>query len=477
MNTLFGKACAVSVLAGACLLPAALAQPVINAAVNAASNEALLAPGCWMSIYGTNLAPETNQAAAVPLPFNLSGVTVSVNGIDAPLLFVSANQINALVPFDIQVPQGAKVSSTVSVTTPAGTSAPHSVFLTAVAPALYTRDMTGNGPAIVLSTGYQLLDSVTAGDIVIVYAAGLGQTDPPAQSDSGGASQEPYNRVPASAMPEVYVGDQRAEVLFAGLAPGFPGVYQLNLRLPQGLFSDRVMLRAGQVQSNIAQVAIPAGQNAANVSGTITGLFPSDGTDPGFPAVIEQDFSLMPQAMQFSISMDILPNAGPFTILAAGESGSALVAIDPVQGTWQATNTMPTTAVRFGDFSALLPATVILDYRNCAISSGLTCTPLPGNMMPMSRMDPSMPHAVSFLPEPNSPSGGGMGVFILPGTLPAGGHFVIDGENNSAVSFFGGIASIPLGYLDTRNAPLRLYVDGKLIASKDISYNVVTRPN
>ena len=476
MNTLFRKACVVGVLAGAFLLPAALAQPVINAAVNAASNEALLAPGCWMSIYGTNLAPETNQAAAVPLPPSLSGVSVSVNGINAPLLFVSANQINALVPFDIQVSQGSRVSAAVTVTTPAGTSAPHSVYLTAVAPALYTRDMTGKGPAIVLSTGFQLLDSVTAGDVVIVYAAGLGQTDPPAQSDSGGASQEPYNRVPASAMPEVYVGDERAEVLFAGLAPGFPGVYQLNLRLPQGLLSDRVMLRTGLVQSNIAQVAIPGGQNTANVSGTITGLFPSDGTDPGFPAVIEQDFSLMPQAMQFSISMDILPNAGPFTILAAGESGSALIAIDPVQGTWQAANTMPTTAIRSGDFSALLP-TEILDYLTCHVAGDLTCLPLPGNMMPASRMDPSMPHAFSFLPEPNSPSGGGMGVFILPGTLPAGGHFVIDGQNNSGVSYFGGIASIPLGYLDTRNAPLRLYVDGKLIASKDISYNVVTRPN
>jgi uncharacterized protein (TIGR03437 family) len=264
MHHLF-RTLVIAALVCACLLPAALAQPVIGAAVNAASNEALLASGCWMSIYGTNLAPETNQAAAVPLPHSLSGVSVSVNGVSAPLLFVPSGQINALVPFDIQVAGGSRVPADVVVTAPQGTSAPHPVFLTAVAPALYTRDMTGKGPAIVLTPGFQLLDSVAPGDTVVVYAAGLGQTDPPAQSDSGGAATEPYNRVPDSAMPEVWVGDQRAEVLFAGLAPGFPGVYQLNLRLPAVLSRDRVMLRSGLVQSNIAQAPIPSGQNTANV--------------------------------------------------------------------------------------------------------------------------------------------------------------------------------------------------------------------
>jgi uncharacterized protein (TIGR03437 family) len=476
MHHLF-RTLVIAALVCACLLPAALAQPVIGAAVNAASNEALLAPGCWMSIYGTNLAPETNQAAAVPLPHSLSGVSVSVNGVSAPLLFVSSGQINALVPFDIQVAGGSRVPADVVVTAPQGTSAPHPVFLTAVAPALYTRDMTGKGPAIVLTPGFQLLDSVAPGDTVVVYAAGLGQTDPPAQSDSGGAATEPYNRVPDSAMPEVWVGDQRAEVLFAGLAPGFPGVYQLNLRLPAVLSSDRVMLRSGLVQSNIAQAPIPSGQNTANVSGTIAGLCPSDGSNLNFPAVTQQTFSLMPQVTQFSVSMDILPGAAPFTVLAAGESGTALIVIDPVQGTWQAANTVPSVPVRNGDFSALLP-TPILDYASCQISGGnLVCMPPPGNIVPASRMDPGMQRAMSMLPEPNSMMGGGVGVFNSSGTLPAGGHFVIDDQNNSAAGLFGGIASIPLGYLDTRTAPLRLYVDGKLIASQDVSYKVATRPN
>ncbi|MFN7993619.1 MAG: hypothetical protein U0Q18_08465 [Bryobacteraceae bacterium] len=460
-----------------CLFPAVAAQPVIGAAVNAASNDALLAPGCWMSIYGTDLAPETKTAAAVPLPASISGVSVSVNGIAAPLLFVSAGQINALVPFDVQVPSdGTRVSATVSVTTPAGTSSPHAVFLTATAPALYTRDMTGQGAAIILSTGYRLLDVLTPGDVVIVYAAGLGQTDPPAQSDSGGASSEPYNRVPAAAMPEVWIGDQQAEVLFAGLAPGFPGIYQLNLRLPSAFYSDRILLRSGLAQSNIAQVGVPAGANTANVSGTITGLFPSDGTDPRYPMTGTQTFSVMPQAVRFSVSLDILPNAQPFTILATSDSGSASILIDPVQGSWLGSNTMPLPPVRAGDFSALLP-TPVLDYMTCQDSGNLTCLPLPNNMMPLSRMDPSMPTAMALLPLPNALPSRGVGIYMSSAALPASGHFAIDDQNNTATGFFGAIANIPLSYLNTRTVPLRLYVDGKLIASMDISLKVVTRPD
>lgn len=359
-----------------------------------------------MSIYGTNLAPETNQAPSVPLPITLSGVAVSVDGIAAPLLFVSPNQINALLPFDVPVtgPEGTK-SVAVTVATAQGTSAPHYVLVNSVAPALYTREMTGSGRAIVLSPAFQLVDSVSPADAVIVYVAGLGQTDPPAQSDTGGAAAEPFNRV--ITMPEVYIGDQRATVLFAGLAPSFPGVYQLNLQVPAGVASDRVMLRAGQLQSNIAQVAIPAGQNVANVSGAITGLFPSDGSDPAYPVAYPYDTSLMPQVARFSVAMDIQTTASAFTILAVGESGSALVQIDPAKGTWQATNTVLSAPARNRDYSNA--GVTIWDYRNCQITTGLVCSPFPANIIPASRTDPTMMRASTQLPMPNASVSGGIG--------------------------------------------------------------------
>lgn len=458
-----------------CLSPIAQAQPVVSAAVNAASNQPLLAPGCWMSIYGTSLAPETTQAAAVPLPALLSGVSVSVGGVAAPLLFVSPNQINALVPFEVAGTGPAGTASlAVTVTSGQATSAPHYILVSPAAPALYTRDMTGAGRAIFLSPAFQLLDAVAPADTVIVYAAGLGQTDPPATSNAGGAATEPFNRVIPSAIPEVYIGDQQATVLFAGLAPGFPGVYQLNLQVPAGLSSDRVYLRAGQLQSNIAQIGIPAGQNATNMSGTINGLFPSDGSDPAYPATYPFDTSLMPQVTAFTVAMDIPPNANPFVILAVGESGSSDIQVNPSKGTWQATNTVLLAPVRFGDYSAL--GITLWDYRTCQITTGVLCTPFPTSMVPASRIDPGLARAVNQLAMPNAAVGGGIGAFVSAGSVPDGGHLVFDAQTTPGVTVFGGLAPIPLGYLDTRIAPLRLYVDGKLIAFRDLSYKVVPRP-
>ena len=267
-----------------CLSQIAQAQPVVNAAVNAASNQPLLAPGCWMSIYGTSLAPETKQATAVPLPALLSGVSVSVGGLAAPLLFVSPNQINALIPFEVAGtgPAGTR-SVAVTVTNGQVTSAPHYILVNPAAPALYTRDMTGAGPAIFLSPGFQLLDAVAPGDTVIVYAAGLGQTDPPATSNTGGATTEPYNRVIASAMPEVYIGDQQATVLFAGLAPGFAGVYQLNLQVPAGVSSIASTCAPANCKATSRKSEFPPDKTPLTSPGPSTASFPVTALTPFTP--------------------------------------------------------------------------------------------------------------------------------------------------------------------------------------------------
>ena len=62
------------------------------------------------------------------------------------------------------------------------------------------------------------------------------------------------------------------------------------------------------------------------------------------------------------------------------------------------------------------------------------------------------------------------------GTLTCDGHFVVDEQNNPEIGWFGGIARIPLGHYADRVAPLRLYVDGKLVASRDVPYQVIEAP-
>jgi uncharacterized protein (TIGR03437 family) len=470
------KHCIFAALLVACLPLYALAQPSIHAVVNAASNEARLAPGSWMAIYGTNLAAASAAAPAMPLSASLGGVSVTVNGVSAPLLFVSPNQINAQVPFETAFSQTEAQEdckpSQVTVSTAAG-RATHALFLSEAAPALYTRDMSGQGRALVLSSDFQMLDAVSPGQTVVLYAAGLGATDPPAVSGHAGMAVAPFNRVAAPNMPDVYIGDRQATVLFAGLAPGLPGVYQLNVQVPEHLASDRVQLRWGTLQSNIAHIGVPGGHNVANATGSITSVFPNDGAFVAFPASAPYGFSLMPQIARFSASLDILPGAAPFSVLAAGEIGTAMIDVDPPHGVWQAGITVPSMAVRSGDYSSE-PA-MLMDYQSCRISGAMQCDMVAGSIVPFNRQDPGMVFSFFLPPSPNTPDSRGA-MYTVMGTLPADGHFVIDSQTFPKLATFGGVLGVPLGYSDTRVAPLSLYIDGHLVASANVTYPVVSRP-
>ena len=91
-------------------------------------------------------------------------------------------------------------------------------------------------------------------------------------------------------------------------------------------------------------------------------------------------------------------------------------------------------------------------------------------------MDPNQLSALGFVLLPNSAGGDVIGTVESSGTLPEDGRFVIDEQNNAALGWFGGLVRIPLGHYANRIAPLRLYVDGKLVASRDVPYQVVEAP-
>jgi hypothetical protein len=76
------------------LVPAICAQPAVSAVLNAASYDAAISPGCWVSVMGSGLAGATVTAGATPLPTSLGGTTVTVGGVAAQLLYVSPAQIN-----------------------------------------------------------------------------------------------------------------------------------------------------------------------------------------------------------------------------------------------------------------------------------------------------------------------------------------------------------------------------------------------
>jgi uncharacterized protein (TIGR03437 family) len=219
--------------------------------VNAADYGKAIAPGTMVGIYGVNLAPRTAAASSVPLPTVLEGMSVEVidagQTLNAPLYFVSSGQIN------IQLPMSLKSASVqVRVRNAQGTSNAETVPITVRAPRLFTRAMDGKGEGLFLHALTYVVVTEAApaepGEYLIVYLTGLGAVNP--SIDAGkpggdGAGLGPLNFVTETVM--AMIGGRPATVTFAGLAPGFPGVYQVNVQAPADMAEGKpaVIVSAG----------------------------------------------------------------------------------------------------------------------------------------------------------------------------------------------------------------------------------------
>ena len=438
------------------------AQPVVTAVVNKASYSAAVSPNCWVVIAGYNFANTSVTAPSGAPPATLGGVSVTVAGLPALLASVSPNEIDALIPAQTAIPQNTVVP--LVVTSGAGSIA-YNVRLTRNSPALFTNPDTGQ--ALVFDAGFHSVDTIAPQANLILYATGLGPTD-----TSGRVVDDV----------QVYIGDRRAQVLFAGSAPGLPGLYQLNVIAPPPA-TDRIYLRAGGWQSNIVNIGIPGGTNTANVQGAIDGLYPSSDAgyqrtpprpclgdnDPGpcGPVGVFDSSSIMLHAGVFTVSFDIVPGAAPFAIAAVGEAGGAIISIDPAAGTYTASVATPTPAAAVGDFSSSIAP--LWDYASCDWKSAV-CFPFPNSQIPASRMDPYWLRAVHMLPSPDAGStAGANGLLQISGSI-TGPRFVVDSQNNSVISAFGGIVQVPYGPFAVGISTFSLYVDGRLIATKGLPY-------
>jgi uncharacterized protein (TIGR03437 family) len=450
--------------AAAALQYVASAQPVVSAVLNGASYSAAVAPGGWVAIFGANLAVSAQNTSA-SLGTTLAGVSVNVAGVPALLLYVSPSQINALIPPEVTIPANTVVP--LFVTAPAGQSKPYYVRLTREAPGIFTRNGAGTGRAFVFDNNFKDADTIAANDIAILYATGLGPTD------ASGKVTDPV---------EGYIGERQARVLSATLAPGFPGIYQLNVMSPAPA-TDRLYLRAGGWQSNIADIGIRSGANATNVSGDIEGLYPS--TDPFFtlpPCLDEfssapcgpgQTFSIMLHSASFRVSFDIVPKAAPFDVAAVGTGGVSLISIDPATRTYTASVSTLTPDAARGDFSkSIVP---LWDYTNCDALAVCVASRGP-SVLPTSRIDPFWLQATRQLPAATAITSTSPNALLQGSGSVSGGRLTIDVNTNATLSRFGGIVQVPVGPFDKMVSTFKLYVDGRLAASKDVPYRVVFRP-
>jgi uncharacterized protein (TIGR03437 family) len=237
--------------------------PVISTggAVSAASLGANvpLAPGSFLSIFGTNLADTSQPPSSLPLPTTLGNTQVLLAGMPLPLNFAGPKQINAIVPYGAPVENLAQL-----VVIHAGAySAPQTLAVADTQPAMFTQDQSGSGPGVVVVVkpdGTQFVNTATApasaGDSLVLYCAGLGAVSPPV-ADGAAAPSLPLSH--ATEIVSVTIGGQNAAVAFSGLAPGFAGLYQVNVTVPPGISAGTsvpLVVTAGALSSLPVTIAI-----------------------------------------------------------------------------------------------------------------------------------------------------------------------------------------------------------------------------
>jgi uncharacterized protein (TIGR03437 family) len=195
-----------------------------------------LSPGGYATIYGTNLSQGTNTATKTPFGVQLGGTSVILGGKQLPLSYASGGQVNVVVPYDVPV----NTTQQLVVQNGGAISIPQAVVIAAAQPAI----LSPNGVAYIYveapdGTALPPNSAVTAGDTITLYCSGLGAVNPPVTAGSPAPSSTLSETVnPVTAM----IGQTPATVLFAGLAPGWVQLYQVNVRIPTGLPSGKAEL-------------------------------------------------------------------------------------------------------------------------------------------------------------------------------------------------------------------------------------------
>jgi uncharacterized protein (TIGR03437 family) len=253
---------------------------VLNGA-SSAPFTAFLSPGEILTLYGSGLAPTTNSAG-VPFPSSLSGVQVMINGVAAPVFYVSPTQVSVIVPNATSPGSIAQVQ----VNNNGANSNVVTQFTGQTSVGVFTDNPSGGlGYAAAIRPDGSIISNsnpAQTGETEAVFVAGMGAvSNQPV--DGTAAPDSPLSNTVE--VPQVYLFDsagdfQPATVVFSGLAPGLAGVYQINFTVPSGLVtSDACPSSCGAIEiysgldSNTLEALLP-------LSGSTASSRPSDKARP-----------------------------------------------------------------------------------------------------------------------------------------------------------------------------------------------------
>jgi minor extracellular serine protease Vpr len=231
-----------------------------------------VAPGSLISIFGTNLASGPAMADSIPISTSLGDIeSVTINGLDAPILAANPGQINVQLPWDV-IPgtvNGPMPVPVVVTRKSNGSSMPVNANVAPYSPGIFTfPNGAGNALALDFQNKFEVAAPVGAipgrttqpakpGDILEIFATGLGPvTTTPANGEP--APTAPHT----TTTPVVMIGGVQAKVQFSGLTPQFVGLYQVNIVVPANAPTGNAVplqIQIGGITStNQATIAVAA---------------------------------------------------------------------------------------------------------------------------------------------------------------------------------------------------------------------------
>lgn len=234
---------------------------VVNSA-SYAPFTASIAPGELLTLYGSNLADNTTVVqGGIPFPASLGNVQVNIGGYPAPIYYVSPTAISAIVPYEVT--PGSIVQ--IQVMNDIGSSNVVTEFVSETAPGVFTQNAgTGYGLIVHLGIGNSVspvgslvsdANPAVEGETVLVYLTGLGPVSPAITDGAPGPTSPTSGTTNTIA---VDIGGTTVTNDFAGLSPGYAGLYQLNITLPAtGLTAGPNFLDIAGPDSYMGYLLIP----------------------------------------------------------------------------------------------------------------------------------------------------------------------------------------------------------------------------
>jgi uncharacterized protein (TIGR03437 family) len=211
----------------------------ISGISNSATGQQVFAPGEIISVYGTALGTAVQTAGVTPLPQYLQGFEATVNGVPAPLYYVSPNQVNLQIPYETSPGR-----ATLSVGNPYE-NVDYNFTVSAAAPGIFTFADGSVNPSRAASVG----------QTATLFLTGQGQVTPTVSTGNTPAN----GRIPAPRQTvTVTVGGVPATVTFVGIPSWSVGVTQINFTIPAGLApgAQPVVVAVGTASSPAATVTV-----------------------------------------------------------------------------------------------------------------------------------------------------------------------------------------------------------------------------